>query len=329
MKKHLFVVAALAAGMSINAQYTQTLPLDYTDFFRADAIAEDGKHLERGAYANNTQGDATPLMADQWNLSGKTDNQGLTNPEIVTNDLSWGQYIDNAKGKAIIFVGKETGTRYSSYSLKKNNDYSSADASKSFYLAFLINFSKISSSDGAEFLAFDGNYTVNTARARVGAKMIKDAEEKNIGYQLGIDYANSKPSVFSETLNYGETHLAVVKITPNKNKGTNDEAATLWLDPDLTKDEAGNDAAKIGDVIGNGIGSVRGIDIVQRKNIAGKVAGLRFGDNWADVVKEAPEDPTAIDNVNVNAKAEKVMINGQLFIRKNGELFNITGAKVK
>lgn len=328
MKKHLFLAAALAAGMALNAADPE-LPLDYTNFFSADAIAEGGNNLEQGVYANNTQGDGTPLQAYKWVLSGKAANQGLTNPVLEANALSWGKYIDNEKGKAIIYDGTVDGTRYSIFSMKKNYDFSSEDGSKAFYLAFLANFSKISSSEGAEFLAFDGNYTCNTARARVGAKMIKDEENHNIGYQIGIDYANSKPSVFSETLDYNETHLIVVKITPNKKKGTNDEAAELWLDPDLTKSEAENTSAKIASVIGNGIGSVRGIDIVQRKNVSGKVAGLRFSDNWADVVKAAEAGPsTGMDEINAEMKARKVFVNGQMLIERNGEYFNMTGAKV-
>lgn len=329
MKKLFLGIAAIAASISLNAQYIQTLPLDYTDFFRADAIAEDGEHLERGAYAGTSQGDSNPLLANQWNLSGKTENQGLSNPAIVVNDLSWGDYIDNVQGMAIVYVGTETGTRYSTYSLKKNNDYSSADASKSLYLAFLVNFSKISSSEGAEFLAFDGNYTANTARARVGAKMIKDGEDHNIGYQIGIDYSNSKPSVFSTTLNYNETHLVIVKISPNTHKGTNDESAELWLDPDLTKTETENTSAKIASVVGNGIGSVRGIDIVQRKNIAGKIAGLRFGDNWADVAKKADGGATAIDEAAAGTKAKVEMIDGHIVIRRGAELYSVTGQSLK
>ena len=71
MKKHLFTIAALAASMILSAQYTQTLPLDYEDFFRADAVADGGTDLEKDAYANTSQGDGTPLMADQWNRIGK------------------------------------------------------------------------------------------------------------------------------------------------------------------------------------------------------------------------------------------------------------------
>lgn len=329
MKKHLFVVAALAAGMSINAQYTQTLPLDYTDFFRADAIAEDGEHLEKAEYESGAAQSAEIFAPDQWNLTSKAENRSRTNPALVANDLSWGTYVDNAKGKAVVYDGSVDGARVSIYSLKRNNDFSSADGSKSYYMAALVNFTKVSSSGGADFLSFDGNFTSTTARARVAAK--KGTSSSN--YHLGMEYSTTPTAdgtQWSAELTGGETHLIVVKIIPNTDKSTdNIESAKLWLDPDLTKSEAENDAALIASVTGKGIGSIRGINIVQKKNITGKVAGLRFGDNWADVVKEAPEDPTAIDNVNVNAKAEKVMINGQLFIRKNGELFNITGAKVE
>lgn len=42
------------------------------------------------------------------------------------------------------------------------------------------------------------------------------------------------------------------------------------------------------------------------------------------------DDPTAIDELSAQeTKAHKVVINGQMYIRKNGELFNMTGTKVQ
>ena len=328
MKKHLFLVAALVASMAVNAQYTQELPLDYSDFFRADAIAEDGEHLEKAEYAEGTTQSAETFQPNQWNLTGKAGSRGNNNPAIETSTLSWNTYIDNEKGKAIIYNGEVTETRVSIYSLKRNNDYSSADGSKSYYLAALVNFTQVSSSGGVDFISFDGNFTATTARARVAAKKGTNSSS----YHLGMEYASTPTAdgtTWSAELTGGETHLIVVKITPNTNKTTEDiEAASLWLDPDLAKSEAENDAAKIVSLTGKGIGSVRGIDIVQKKNITGKVAGLRFSDNWADVVKAGPDDPTAIDEVNAGVKARKVFKDGQMLIERNGELYNMTGAKV-
>lgn len=40
-------------------------------------------------------------------------------------------------------------------------------------------------------------------------------------------------------------------------------------------------------------------------------------------------DPTAIDNTTVEAKATKRIVNGQLLIERDGKLYNATGAEVK
>ena len=64
MKKHLFLAAALAAGMALNAADPE-LPLDYNDFFRADAIAEDGEHLEKAEYAEGTTQSAETFQPNQ------------------------------------------------------------------------------------------------------------------------------------------------------------------------------------------------------------------------------------------------------------------------
>ena len=288
MKKvSLLLALFLGSYVCAYADYTQTLPLDYTDFFRAEALNADGEHLEVYTYANSDQKssskpDGEDLHGDQWNCSGKADSRGRSNPDIENSTLSWGAYVDNMKGKAIIYDGTVDETRVSIYSVKRNNDYSSSDGSKSYYLAALVNLSKVSSTVGVEFLSFDGNYTSTTARARVSAKKNSDG-----GYHIGMEYSATSTesgTTWSNVLAYNETHLIIVKITPNTDKKTDDiESAKLWLDPDLTKTEEENSAALIVSVTGKGIGSVRGINIVQKKNLTGKIAGLRFSDNWEDV----------------------------------------------
>ena len=44
---------------------------------------------------------------------------------------------------------------------------------------------------------------------------------------------------------------------------------------------------------------------------------------------KAGEWPTAIDNTEAEVKAVKVIRNGQLFIEKNGVIYNAQGAVVK
>ena len=286
MKKHLFLAAALAAGMALNAQYTQELPLDYNDFFRAEAIAEDGNHLERDAYTSTTQDGTNPVKADQWNNGGKSGENAGANPVVQANTLSYGSYVDNKAGKEIVLANIETSsaTRASIYSLTNGNTL----ANKAYYLAALVNISAASGS--RDILAIDGNYTANAQRARFYAN------KSGSGYTLGLGW-NATPTKWSEVMDFETTHLIVIRITTNSSDGKGN--ALFYLDPDLDAGEAGNVA--FDSVAGDGLKVIRGITIRQRNGVAGKIAGLRFGSSWADVVKKAVSGLPALDAPTVGA----------------------------
>ena len=327
MKKHLFFVAALAASMALNAEYTQELPLDYNDFFRAEALNEDGTHLEVYQYLNTDQKSSSKpngedLHGDQWNCSGKATDQKGENPVVAASTLEYSNYIDNKKGKEIILVnlpldGTSTITRASIYSLQKSYEYSE----RPYYLAALVQISEATGK--GDILTMDGNYTANAQRGRMFVN------KQGSGYKLGLGW-NGEPSTegYSAELAFGSTHLVVIKILPAGNTSTGTESATMWLDPDLTKTETENTPLVSLTEQTIGLKSVRGITIRQRSKIAGKIAGIRFSDNWADVVKAAADAPTGTENVNADIKARKVFKDGQMLIERNGEYFNMTGAKV-
>lgn len=324
MKKHLLFVAALAAGLSLNAQ---TLPLDYTTFFAESAVAEDGAHLERDAYTGTTQGSSgEALKAFMWSRSGKTADQGGDNPAIQASTLSYGDYVDNLKGMEIVLanlpiVGESTNQlRSSIFGLKSNYDYSGAP----YYMAALVQINEATGK--GDILAFDGNYTANAQRCRLYVN------KENEGYKLGLGW-NGDPEKWTEELAFGSTQLVVIKIVPCGNaSGEQTETGAMWINPDLSKSEAENTVfAEVSYTNSSSLfKSVRGITIRQRSKIGGKIAGLRFSNNWADVAKAAEGgETTAMDQVSVDSKARKVMVNGQMFIERNGEFFNMTGAKVQ
>ena len=296
-RKFLLVAIALISCICMHADYTQVLPLNYEDFFRADAIAEDGEHLERDAYTSTTQGaSGEALKANIWSRSGKSAEQSGANPVVATSTLEYGNYIDNTQGKEVqlLDLGESNLVRSSIYGLKSNYDYSN----DSYYLAALV---QISSATGkGDILAFDGNYTANAQRARLYVN------KQGSGFKLGLGW-NGDPAVWTGELAFGSTHLVVIKLHPKQGGNvTGDvEEASVWVDPDLSKSEAENEALATvdgsGEIVASGstkgIKSIRGITIRQRSKIAGKIAGLRFGASWADVVKVA-EVPTgdAVDN---------------------------------
>ena len=287
MKKALFSFAMFIFCAGIRAEYTQTLPLDYTDFFRAEAISESGVVLERGEYTNTTQTSGV-IMANQWNRSGKTSDQVESSPELQDNSLSYGTYIDNEAGKEILLANlpldaaEKTQTRATIYSLQEGSMYSD----KTYYLSALV---KITAAGGkGDILAFDGNYTANAQRARFYVN------KQGSGYKLGLGW-NSDPDTWTGELEFGSTHLVVIKVAPIKagNTAGNVETATIYIDPDLSKSEDENTALATVDGTSEivaegstkGLKSVRGITVRQRSKIAGSIAGLRFGERWEDVIQ--------------------------------------------
>ena len=311
MKKHLLTIAALATSMLLSAQYTQVLPLDYEDFFRADAVAEGGAALERDAYTGTTQGTGV-IKVNQWNRGGKGGDDGGENPAIAASTLAFGSYIDNRKGSEIQLAKLSTGTRASIYSMQEGYTYSE----QPFYVALLVQISSVTSST-ADIFACDGNYTANAQRARMFIG------PSGSGYKIGVGW-NAAPSDWSPELEFGSTHLVVIKVTPDKENGTDAESAVFYLDPDLDAAEANQ--TPVSTVVGNGLKSVRGLTVRQRSNCAGKIAGLRFGESWADVVKKAVTGLPALDAPVVGAASA---IGVEEFTANWTAVANAAGYKVK
>ena len=280
MKKSFLAATFLILSLVVYAQYTQVLPLNYEDFFRADAIAEDGNALERGEYETTTDA----INANQWNRTGKDSEKVESSPVVRDNTLSYGSYIDNGKGKEILLAnlplnGTSIQVRSSIYSLQSKSVYTNAE----YYLAALINISQATGK--GDILAFDGNHTANAQRARLYVN------KSGSGFCVGLGW-NGDPTIWSSELAFGTTHLVVVKIKPLQagNTAENLETATLFLDPDITKSEAANTALAVVDGTadisgGKGLKSIRGITVRQRSKLAGSIAGLRLGTSWEDVIQ--------------------------------------------
>jgi hypothetical protein len=272
MKKSITLLLVCLTILTVNAQFPQKLPIDFNSFFAANAIGSESV-LEKGEYLKTTQDDSNPVKADQWNRSGKlTSNEGGgVSPVVEPSTLSFSTYSDNNTGKEIILDESITSIRSTIYSLTSSNEYSGG----AFYLSALINISD-ATANGDQFLSFDGNYTGNQQRARVCVK-----SSANKGYfNLGLGW-NATATTWSADLPYGTTNLIVVKVTPSA-KGA--ESASLFVNPKIGGKEVGETIT--GSVTGNAdLKRIRSIYLRQRANLGGKIAGLRFGNNWNDVVK--------------------------------------------
>lgn len=253
MKKLTLLFALSAFTLIAEAQYPQTLPIDYKSFFAPSAIAGDS--LVKAIYEIPLK---SPILVNQWN--------SLTtgNAVIEPSTLSFSTYCDNNKGKAVL---TESSRKYAIYSLTTGSQYSG----KAFYLSALINLSAIRHGDF--IVSFGKDYWGNYLRG----KLYPMTNGK--GYSLGVQ-SSAEPIVTGATvLNKNQTYLVVLKITPST---SGVETLSVFVNPTIGAAEPTTQEA----TTSTETPILRQIQaIVLRATAKGKIAGLRYSDKWADVVK--------------------------------------------
>lgn len=289
MKKiTLFIVLCFSIAWS-HAQYPFTLPLTFSNFFASSAMGESPK-LEFGQYAAATDA----INQNKWNLTRATSAQTGESPVVEDNALSYSNYIDNNKGKAIV-LNKTNTSRASVFSLVNDFEF----RSRFVYVGVLVNFSSAPANE-TSFLHWDGDYTANNAR---GVAFVKaDGED---GFKIGFG-ASTAATIKGRTekLNFNQTYFLVLKAYAAGTVASGDtgiDIYTMYFNPVIGNTEAQSAGNLIAEITNNGVAGhiietavsrmsngVRGIVVRQNTDIGAKIAGLRFSDNWEDVVKGAP-----------------------------------------
>ena len=285
----------LKNGTEVSA-YPQILPLNYKSFFSSSAMGTDS--LVKVTYATYT----LPILPNQWNNIAGSITPGSSTVENST--LSYLNYCDNKLGKAIVSDGNR---RYAYYSLTSGTEYTG----KSFYICALINFSAIKTGDA--FMLFGKDYVGNYARGKLYPT------SNGIGYSLGVQ-SSAETVVYGNTvLNFGTTYLVVLKITPSAS-GT--EFLSVFVNPTIggsepVTPEATTSATPI-------LTKIQSIGF--RATPTGTIAGLRFSDNWADVVKK--DTLTGLDNP-INSIRISVS-NNTIMTSETGtiQVYNLQGSKI-
>lgn len=257
MKKLTLFFVFCVITFIANASYPQTLPIDYNQFFAPSAMGPDS--LVKATYASIT----SPILANQWNNISVSSPFGSSLVENST--LNFSTYCDNNLGKSIVFAGNR---RFGNYSLTSGAEYTG----KSFYLGALINFSAIRNNDA--FIMFGRDYYGNYNRWKVST--FTNGTGYNLGVQQSSETAitNATPTV----LKFGETHLIVLKVTP---AASGNESLTLFIDPVIGTPEPTTSEATL--TMAFALSKIQALTL--RATPTGKIAGLRFSDNWEDVVK--------------------------------------------
>lgn len=264
-KSTLFILLCLSIALA-KAQYPQTLPITHAAFFATGAMGADPT-LEKGTYA--ASGDA--ILVNQWNRSSGT--TAGSSPTVENSTLSYQNYVDNNAGKAIVLTGTNSNRR-SVYSLSNTNPYTGVD----FYMGALVNVSSISTT--GYLLSWDANHTGTTVRGAVFVRADAD------GFNIGMSTVNNTTNVFdwSEKLNFNQTYFIVLKVKPIS--GGANVPYSFYVNPTIGNTEAQSTAlTNANTVASGGLAQIRAITIQQPNGVSAKIAGLRFSDNWADVVK--------------------------------------------
>jgi hypothetical protein len=276
MKKVLLSTFILCAAIfSANAQFVKN------DFMTGTTV---GANLEKGEYAGTTQGENFPIMANQWNRTGKegSGNMGGVSPLVIA-PLTYTGYAESGKSNGIQLArfekeGSVSPSRFSIYSLTDGAEYNEG----AYYVALMATVEEVASSGGADFFCLDGNYTANNQRAKLFVTNAPSSESTKFVFGLADD--SSAPAVSTTTeYNKGETVLLVLKYDFSVKGETGNTGIKLFINPDLTAET--EPAATLQTEAKTGsLSQIRGITVRQRTTTKVQLGGIRFSDNWKGAI---------------------------------------------
>ncbi len=304
MKRNFsLLIAAMMLAVSANAEVLFTEEFNYTS----------------GTVLGTVEG---------WTTVGDlTDGEGR-----IVNDLTL-SYTD-AAGEYILSGGKSLKHNYASNKIdgKNGKQYMSYHGftkveSGAVYLTYMFKADGAQKQSNGELLGLTSGVTNPTARPWTG-KIASDATGNTFRFGLTMRSGTSADVVWGETAySIEDVILVVLKYDLASPK------ASLFINPTL-----GTTVEPTADLVDTNDADPRtNIDNVMFRNQGASksnyfVGGVRVSTTWAEAVAVKatnPSDPTALDQVELTGKAHKVFVNGQMLIERNGELFNMTGARIQ
>jgi hypothetical protein len=195
------------------------------------------------------------------------------------------------------------------------------------YLTYMFKADGAQKQSNGELLGLTYDKKNPTARPWTG-KIASDATGNTFRFGLTMRSGTSKDVVWGETAySIEDVILVVLKYDITSPK------ASLFINPTL-----GTTVEPTADLVDDKDADPRtSIEYVMFRNQGASksnyfVGGVRVSTTWAEAVAvkaTTPSDPTALDQVELTGKAHKVFVNGQMLIERNGELFNMTGARIQ
>ena len=160
------------------------------------------------------------------------------------------------------------GSRVSVYSLVESGKVYSKGT---YYLACLVNFAKVGSSNLADILATSASYVGGGNRGQVYVR--REGNDK-IKFAVGLmKERNEAPMVYD----YNTTHLLILKVDYDKNE------VSLFVDPELNQNEPKADAVVAGEE-GALKAGLKAISFRNRSGFKGNIGNFRFARDWAGAI---------------------------------------------
>lgn len=253
MKKKVVLTLALIITVSLsNAQILKN------DFLKN---CQKGEPIEKAAYTAKK----SPINKDVWSATLPGEEPFKGSSPVAGEGLTYKGY--NEKGPSIVWGGlpEDANFRPSIYGLESSKEYSTG----TYYLSFLVNFSKFKVKNRADFIATSPDYVKGLSRGFVFGCT------KGNQMQFGVGLAKMRATA-PKNYDLNTTHLIVLKIDYNTNQ------ASLFIDPELKDKEPTADI----EVKEEGAlkGSIKAIMLKNRNNYTGNIGSFRFADSWTGII---------------------------------------------
>ena len=240
--KKVFVSMALAV-LALGSQ-AQVLKNDLLKGYKV------GDTLEKTVYDDKR----APINVDTWcGAFTTTSVEGVVSP-TVGKALTYDGYSEAGSSINFGFPQGVKGSRVSVYSLVESGKVYSKGT---YYLACLVNFAKVGSSNLADILAASASYVGGGNRGQV--YLILEGNDKIMVYD------------------YNTTHLLVLKVDYDKNE------VSLFVDPDLNQNEPKADVVVAGEE-GALKAGLKAISFRNRSGFKGNIGNFRFARDWAGAI---------------------------------------------
>ena len=224
-----------------------------------------GETLEKRAYDSK---DAAPTL-DEWATCFTSSPTEVPSP-LTGTELSYPGYPEKGVSIELGTPDGVKGNHFSVFPIDTKKAYSKGV----FYVACLVNMSKVASASPVDILGMSASSVSASNRAT-----IKVSKEGSAGIKFGTNLLKSN-AVTSMAYDYDKTHLVVMKLDYDN------QSVSLFVNPDTDAEPAEADAVAMGDESNALKHALRGITVRNRHGHKGNIGNIRFARSWSDLFAE-------------------------------------------